>query len=96
MKKVLLTTIAAISLSIGYSQTETPARPTVVYGVEINTTNLTPVSFESQADFDLHVPARIALIKAELDKEGISEETRIYFAELLWRFENAVVVEQKN
>lgn len=96
MKKILLTTLAAISLSLGYSQTGESTTRVVAYGVEINTANLTPITYTSQADFDLYVPARIADIKAQLSKEDISEEARISLVELLWRFENAVVIEQKN
>jgi hypothetical protein len=96
MKKILLTTLAAISLSLGYSQTEGSTTRVVAYGVEINTAQLTPITYTSQADFDLYVPARIAEIKTELAAENISEEYRISLVELLWRFENAIVIEQKN
>lgn len=63
--------------------------------VEINTENLEPIVYATQAEKDEQCAPRIQALKAQMDKEGLSEENKIKLAELIWRFENAIVEEKK-
>jgi len=95
MKKTIFTMLVAISTSMVFSQSETPTSPSAVNRVEIKTENLTPITYNSQEELNTFALPRIIEIKNQLAKEGLSDEARISLTELLWRFENAIVIEQK-
>ena len=90
MKKTLLTLVVA-----AFAFTVSAQESTSVDGnLEINTAKLAPIEYSSQEELNEMAVPRIAVLKAELAKEGLSDEGKTSLTELLWRFENAVIVEE--
>lgn len=63
----------------------------IVNGVEIKTEHLEAIVYESQAQKDEQCQARIDALKLEMSKEGNSAEYNIHLAEVIWRFQHAIV-----
>jgi hypothetical protein len=84
-----------------YAQTESK---TPVSTIETNNDDLfkskkpadaQPATFSSQEDLDLKVSNKIKFIKEELIKNKNNPEQIKFLQEELWRFENAIVVNNK-
>lgn len=61
----------------------------------INTEKLEPIEYSSMEELKTMALPRIEVIKAELAKPNLYDYQIIEYKELLWRFENAIVVTQK-
>lgn len=92
-KSIILAAFIVVGTTVSFAQTKTSVGPT---GVTINTEYLQPIEYTSQAQLEELALPRIVVLKAELAKENISTEQAISLTELLWRFENAVVVEKND
>jgi hypothetical protein len=87
MKKQLITVVFATLATLSFAQQTST--------VEINTKNLEPIVYSSEAELKANALPRIEVLKAELAKPNLSKERIVALTELLWRFENAIVVEKK-
>lgn len=84
MKKKLLSLVFVGLSSLSFSQE-------IVNGIEIRTENLERIVYKSQAEKDQYCAPRIEDIKSRMANPELTDEQKVAFAELLWRFENSIV-----
>lgn len=92
-KSVLL--VAGFLLTVGVSFAQTTDQKVTVETVKIETSHLEPIQYLSQEELEKSTTPRIEVIKEKLSAPNLSMEEIISYKELLWRFENAVVIEKK-
>ena len=88
MKKQFFTLLFVSAASLTFAQEANKE-------VSSNPSGLEPIVYTSAAQKEEQCGPRIEVLKAQLAKEGISEEAKATLTDLLWRFENAIVVEEK-
>jgi uncharacterized GH25 family protein len=91
-KSITIFAALLLAMNVSFAQS-TEVNPTVA-SVQVETAHLLPIEYSTTAEKIKMASPRIEVIKNELAKPNLSREEIVNYKELLWRFENAIVVNE--